>query len=446
MENNKKKTNNLIEITETRKDRVLVVGLKIGQDKQFDHSMEELISLCEACHMEVVCMITQSLPTPHKALYIGTGKVDEVRETAALHQVDLIIFDNALSPSQIRNLNASIGLPILDRTALILEIFHQRAQTKEANLQVDLARLQYLLPRLAGMGTALSRQGGTSGSMSSRGAGEKKLELDRRHIELRIGECRKELEAVKRNRETQRKSRSNSSIPQVSLVGYTNAGKSTLMNKMLSLYGNSNLNDNEHKLVFEKDMVFATLETTVRKITPEGKHPFYLSDTVGFINKLPHNLVDAFRSTLEEVCLADLLVQVVDASDEHYKEHIRITNETLNELGAGHIPMLLVYNKCDRLEEIGIIPRVQDNKIHMSAKKEIGMNQLLDLILKELYKENTLVELLLPYSEGGLLNTLTKEASILEQEYRDQGTYVKVEVNPLQLSKLQPYLLDTSSE
>ena len=246
----------------------------------------------------------------------------------------------------------------MDRTALILEIFSDRAKTREAKLQVELARLQYLLPRLAGMGTALSRQGGGSGSRSNKGAGEKKLELDRRHIEHRITECKRELEVVKKNRITQRKSRKNSAIPQVSLVGYTNAGKSTIMNQLLSFYGNLEIAHNEHKLVLQKDMLFATLETTIRKITPPNKSPFYLSDTVGFIDKLPHNLVDAFRSTLEEACEADLLLQVVDVSDPYYKDQMRVTNETLAELGAGHIPQIIVYNKADNVPDIPNIPRV----------------------------------------------------------------------------------------
>lgn len=425
----------------TEKERAVVVGLCIGQDRQFEHSMEELISLCEACNMEVVAMLTQTLPAPHQALYIGTGKVQEIIDTCVTFDADVVVFDDALSPSQVRNLSQEIALPLLDRTSLILEIFSDRAKTREAKLQVELARLQYLLPRLTGMGTSLSRQGGGSGSRSNKGAGEKKLELDRRHIEHRIAECRRELEVVKKNRITQRKSRKASAIPQVSLVGYTNAGKSTIMNQLLSYYGNSDIAHNEHKMVLQKDMLFATLETTIRKITPPGKSPFYLSDTVGFIDKLPHNLVDAFRSTLEEACEADLLLQVVDVSDPYYKEHMRVTNETLAELGAGHIPQIVVYNKADRVPEIPALPRVGKHQIHMTARSGVGIPELMELIMQEIYGNLFHAKVLLPYTEGGLHNLMQREANIIKQEYQAEGIYMEVEVNPLYEHRLKPFVI-----
>lgn len=425
----------------SNRERAVVVGLNTGQDTQFEHSMEELISLCEACDMEVVAMLTQTLPAPHQALYIGTGKVQEVIGTCVTLDADTVVFDNALSPSQVRNLSSEIERPILDRTALILEIFSNRAQTREAKLQVELARLQYLLPRLAGMGTALSRQGGGSGSRSNKGAGEKKLELDRRHIEHRITECKRELEIVKKNRITQRKSRKNSAIPQVSLVGYTNAGKSTIMNQLLSFYGNTDIAHNEHKMVLQKDMLFATLETTIRKITPPGKSPFYLSDTVGFIDKLPHNLVDAFRSTLEEVCEADLLLQVVDVSDPYYKDHMRVTNETLAELGAGHIPQIIIYNKADRMPEIYSLPKIGRHQIHMSAKNGIGIPELMELIMQEIYSKLLHAKILLPYTEGSLYSLMQKEANIIHEEYKENGIYLELEVNPLYEHRLRAYVI-----
>lgn len=425
-----------------QKERAVVVGLSIGQDPQFEHSMEELVSLCEACNMQVVAMLTQTLPAPHQALYIGTGKVQEVIAACEETNADIVVFDNALSPSQVRNLGMEIEKPLLDRTALILEIFSDRAKTREAKLQVELARLQYLLPRLAGMGTALSRQGGGSGSRSNKGAGEKKLELDRRHIEHRIAECRRELEVVKKNRITQRKSRKNSAIPQVSLVGYTNAGKSTIMNRLLEVYGNSDIAHNEHKMVLQKDMLFATLETTIRKITPPGKSAFYLSDTVGFIDKLPHNLIDAFRSTLEEACEADLLLHVVDVSDPYYKEHMRVTNETLAELGAGHIPQIIVYNKADRVSTMTSLPRIGKQQIHMAAGNGIGISELLDLIMQQIYGNLFHAKVLLPYTEGALHNLMQKEATILAQEYQADGIYLELEVNPLYEHKLKPFVVD----
>lgn len=421
------------------KERAVVVGLCIGQDPQFQHSMEELVSLCEACNMEVAAVLSQALPAPHQALYIGAGKVEEVCDACVTFHADIVVFDDALTPSQIRNLNEEIGKPILDRTALILEIFQTRAKTKEAKLQVELARLQYLLPRLQGMGTAMSRQGGGSGSRSNKGAGEKKLELDRRHIEHRIGECKRELETVKKNRMTQRKSRLNSAIPQVSLVGYTNAGKSTIMNQILSRYGNDDIAHNEHKMVLQKDMLFATLDTTIRKITPPGRSPFYLTDTVGFIDKLPHSLIDAFRSTLEEVCAADLLVQVVDVSDPYYREHIRVTNDTLAGLGAGHIPMILVYNKADLLAEPIAIPRVNGRHLYMAAGAEIGIDELLELICSEIYQKLLHLKLLLPYTEGSLHNLIQREAHIFSEEYRGDGIYMEIEINPLYAHRLKRY-------
>ena len=294
------------QLTEER-ERALLVGVDTGEEEDFDYSIEELKSLAEACDMEVVGICTQRMERVNKAHYIGTGKIDEVKDFAELQEADIIIFDNSLTPSQLRNLQKLLEKPVMDRTALILDIFSSRAKTREAKLQVETARLQYLLSRLVGMHEALTRQGGTSGSMSSRGAGEKKLELDRRRIEHRLVELNKELEEVKKERETQRKKRVQSKTPKISLVGYTNAGKSTIMNQMVEAF----VGETEKK-VFEKDMLFATLDTTVRNIQVGNNQDFMLSDTVGFIHKLPHALVKAFRSTLEEIKTADLILYVID--------------------------------------------------------------------------------------------------------------------------------------
>lgn len=413
------------------KDRAILVGLQLNDGSSFEHNLEELESLCQACDIAPVFTITQSLDAPHQALYIGSGKVHEVKEAAANLDADLIIFDNALSPSQARNLNLEIGLPILDRTALILEIFQSRARSREAKLQVELARLQYLLPRLSGMGTAMSRQGGGSGSRSNKGAGEKKLELDRRHISHRITECKKELQTIKKQRVTQRKSRNASQIPSVALVGYTNAGKSTILNAMLSHYGNDEITDISHKKVLQEDMLFATLDTTVRKITIPGKPAFYLSDTVGFIDKLPHHLIDAFRSTLEEAIGADLLLQVVDVSDPYYREHMRVTQDTLNDLGAGDIPMLIVYNKADRLPQFAHdLPIVTGNHIHMAAGADLGMDALADLILSNLFGKPVTMELLIPYSQGSLVHRISEAGEVAKTEYQNDGTYMQVTFTP----------------
>lgn len=406
--------------TEKMRERALLVGVDTGEDEDFERSMEELQSLAEANNIEPVGKITQKMAAVNKALYIGSGKTEEVREFAGTLEADVVIFDNTLSPSQLRNLQKELKLPVLDRTTLILDIFSTRAQTREAKLQVETARLQYLLPRLVGMHEALTRQGGASGSMSSKGAGEKKLELDRRKIEHRITELKKELEEVARERQTQRKLRLSSRIPRVSLVGYTNAGKSTLMNRMVDIYVKD-----ETKKVLEEDMLFATLETTVRKIETGDNRDFLLSDTVGFIHKLPHGLVKAFRSTLEEVKNADLLLHVVDYSDEHFKQQMQVTDETLRELGAAEIPVIYIFNKAEKKEKVEELPRVQgENKIYMSAKSGAGLKELTDLILERVYAGHVRTEFLFPFDKGGIASYFMEHTSVQEQEYTGEGTRI----------------------
>ena len=326
-------------------DKVLIVGMNLvtEQKKQnFDLAMNEMVSLVEACNMEPVGRVEQNMESANAATYIGSGKVQEVREMVKALEADMVVFDNGLSPIQLRNLSRELGCAVMDRTTLILEIFSARAKTREAKLQVEVARLQYMLPRLVGLHDALSRQGGASGAMSNKGAGEKKLELDRRKLEQRLTTMRRELENIAEERKTQRKKRAESGIPRVALVGYTNAGKSTIMNAMLAAYV-----EDEEKKVYEEDMLFATLDTTVRKIVPMDKNAFLLSDTVGFISNLPHNLIKAFRSTLEEVQEADLLVQVIDYSEENYMDHIMVTEDTIKELGAEKIHMIYAFTKAD---------------------------------------------------------------------------------------------------
>lgn len=421
------------EIYETEK--ALLVGLDTGEDEDFDRSMEELSELAKACHMTVAGIVTQNMAVVNKAYYIGTGKVQEVKEYANTLEADIVIFDNSLTPSQLRNLQKELEKPVLDRTTLILDIFSTRAKTREAKLQVETARLQYLLSRLVGMHEALTRQGGASGSMSSKGAGEKKLELDRRKIEKRLTELRRELEEVSKERETQSKRRMSSRIPKVSLVGYTNAGKSTLMNAMVDRY----LKDEEKK-VLEKDMLFATLDTTVRSISTGNNRDFLLSDTVGFIHKLPHGLVKAFRSTLEEVRNADLLLYVVDYSDENYKQQIKVTEETLMEIGAMNIPVIYVFNKADMCGLETLPKIVGDNKIYMSAKSGKGLEELVDLIIKAVYADYTRAEFLIPYDKGQIVSYFMEKAEVIATEYEENGIHLIVNCHRADIGKYAEFM------
>ncbi len=419
-------------------ERVLLAGLNCGTpQEEFMRSMEELKSLAQACLMEPVGVITQNADKVHKALYIGTGKVQEVREAARMQEADVVVFDNALTPSQLANLQKEIEKPIMDRTTLILDIFATRARTREAKLQVESARLKYLLPRLAGMHEALTRQGGTSGSMSSRGAGEKKLELDRRRIEKRILELDRNLKEVSRERQVQRKKRQESRIPLAALVGYTNAGKSTILNAMVDRY----LQDAEKK-VLEKDMLFATLDTTVRKICTGNNQDFLLSDTVGFIHKLPHGLVKAFHATLEEVENADLLLQVVDASDPDHKEQMQTTQEILAQLNTADIPMITVFNKADRCGEAVEYPAVvTEDKIYICAKETASLERLVQMILQRLYADRVQAEFLIPYTNGEVLSYFMEQAQVEEQAFEENGTRIKVRCLKADQDKYQKYLV-----
>lgn len=415
--------------------KVLLVGVDIGEDQDFEHSMEELESLAEAAEKEVAGQIVQKLDHVNKALYIGTGKVTEVRNMAWECGAQEIVFDNSLTPSQVRNLGNELELPILDRTNLILDIFAIRAQTREAKLQVETARLQYMLPRLVGMYDALSRQGGGSGSMSNKGTGEKKLELDRRKIEHRITELKKELEDVSRTREVQRKKRQQSRIPQVALVGYTNAGKSTIMNRMVEQFGQ--ISD---KTVMEKDMLFATLETSVRSVDTGHNKPFFLTDTVGFINKLPHGLVKAFRSTLEEAKYADLLLQVVDFSDENYRQQMQVTEETLKELGAGDIPQIIVYNKADKCN-VESLPVCRQDSVYLAAGQNIGIRELAEIIEQKVYADHVECIFQIPYSAGNVASYLMEQAQVFSREYREDGVRIHADCHRQDVEKYREYVI-----
>lgn len=415
-------------------EKAFLVGVNLDSNPDFAQSMNELCELAKACQMEVVGRAEQNLPSVNQAFYIGSGKVEEIKAAAEMLHADIIVFDNSLTPSQLRNLQNRLEITIMDRTNLILEIFSKRAKTREARLQVEIASLQYALPRLIGMGQILSRQGGTSGGMSNKGAGEKKLELDRRRIQHRISELSKELKQIEKERSTQRKQRQESGIPLIALVGYTNAGKSTLLNLMVDSYVGE-----ESRKVMAKDMLFATLDTTVRKITPPGKQPFLMSDTVGFINKLPHHLVKAFRSTLEEVKYADLLLHVVDYSNEDYQDQMRVTKETLKDLEADHIPMITIFNKADKV--MVHLPVCREDKIYLSAKEGRGREELLNMIYNSVFSDHIDCTMMIPYEKGGLVSYFTEEGMVRELSYEPEGTKVTIQCPIKDYEKYKVYVV-----
>ena len=408
-------------------------------EEDFQHSLDELAELAKACMMDPRAVVTQQMPRVSAGLYVGTGKAEEIRIAAANVGASRVIFNDTLSPSQIRNLQKALELPVMDRTALILEIFERRARSREARLQVELAKLNYLKPRLIGMWETQNRQGGASGSMSAKGEGETQLEIDRRTIDHRLSELTKELKGVSRERATQRKKRQGSGIPLVSLVGYTNAGKSTIMNAMLAQYSSDAPPEGEpdKRQVFEANMLFATLDTTVRRITVSRGQEFLLSDTVGFIHKLPTSLVEAFKSTLEEVTQADLLVQVVDGSDPHCRKHIDVTKKIIGEIGAGHVPMITVYNKADLCDPPaahpvkGAIEQTVDGitnvNLYLCAKESSSIECLCRTIFDILHAKRTIRTFLIPYDRGSVVSFLMERAVVLQTDYTAEGTKITAE-------------------
>ena len=414
-------------------ERVIITGLDTGQD-DYNYSMTELAELAQANHMEVVQRVDQVIDRPNPATYFGKGKVAEIAELAAANDVATIITNDELSPSQLRNLEDETGKRILDRTALILEIFATRAQTKEAKLQVQIAELQYRLPRLqTSASQRLDQQTGGGSGFTNRGAGETKLEMDRRTIQHQITHLRHELAAIDKSEETKRKQRAKSNIPTAALVGYTNAGKSTIMNGLVRRYGTV-----EDKTVFEKDMLFATLDTSVRRLTLPGKKDFLLSDTVGFVSKLPTNLVESFKSTLAEAANADLLIQVIDYSDPNYEEMMQTTKETLKQIGIDNIPMVNVFNKADKTEiEFPVLEG--DDQVVISAKQEESLDLLVDIIRKHLFKDYVEAKLLLPFSAGQQVYYLNEHTNILDTEYRNDGTLLTVEMSPQDAQRFAQY-------
>lgn len=397
----------------------ILVGLELNED--ISYSMKELEGLAEAANVDVEAIMVQHLERPNNATFIGKGKVEELADLAAKLEVDTVIFNDELTGVQIRNLEDATGKRVIDRTILILDIFAARASSKEGKLQVELAQLQYRMPRLTGFGNSLSRLGGGIGT---RGPGEKKLETDKRHIRRRIDDIRAELKEIKSTRETQRSRRVKNEIPLVALVGYTNSGKSAIMNRLMSI------TDKDEKMVFEKDMLFATLDTAQRNVVLDSNHQFILIDTVGFVSKLPHSLVNAFKSTLEEVCYADLLVHVVDAAYDNHEFQIEVTDKVIKEIGAGDKEKIIAYNKCDliREEDETLLPRYGCDTVYVSAKEGRNIDELIEQIKSKIYKNHVIADLLIPYSRGDLSSYLCEKASVNVMEYRDDGTFFNAEM------------------
>lgn len=403
---------------------VVVAGLDYGERKNFEHSMEEMISLVEACDMEAVSVITQSMVHPDPGTYMGKGKIEYIAEVIEEKHAEYCVFEDNLSPAQMKNLQEMVGVPVWDRTNLILEIFSRRAKTLEARLQVESAYLQYMLPRLSGMWQHLGRQGGGGGSRANKGVGETQIELDRRQINQRLTELRRELKQMELTRSTQRSGRKKKGLPLAALVGYTNAGKSTIMNSMLD-----HSVTQEEKKVLQKDMLFATLDTSVRHIKGDRNRDFLLSDTVGFIENLPHSLVKAFRSTLEEAANADLLLIVIDASDPYAAQHKTVTEDTLRELGAGDIPRLYIMNKADMIEDRSYnIPMMRDDTIWMSAVSEESISKLMEIVSEKLYSGNKICRLVIPYSRGDITDLVHRNGHVISEEYTGEGILIEAEL------------------
>lgn len=414
---------------EEKAERALLVSLDTGEyDAQA--SLDELYELVRSAGADPVLSVMQKRPAPDTAFCVGTGMAEEIAETCRVQEIDLLVFDRELTPTQIRNIEEKTGVHTVDRTMLILDIFAQRARSSEGKLQVELAQLKYMLPRLTGKGVELSRLGGGVGT---RGPGETKLESDRRHIRRRISALREQLEQVEKRREQVRRRREKDGVITVALVGYTNAGKSTLMN-LLTQAG-----------VLAEDRLFATLDPTARALKLPGGKTVMLIDTVGLVRRLPHHLVQAFRSTLEQAAEADIILNVCDASSPEARVHLDVTETLLAELGCGDRPVIPVMNKCDLVPALMDMPAA-GNVVRISALHGKGIDSLLAAIEEALPVKMQVAELLLPFEQAGLAARIRREGEILEEEYVPEGLRLRASIPPELLSLIAPYRTDSQAE
>ncbi len=415
---------------ELKKERVLLAGVHTGcRDVLSDtteESMKELCELAETAGAEVVAEVIQNKSELESGTYMGEGKLYEIAEMIERLEIDAVIFDDELSGIQTRNISDILGVKVIDRAMLILDIFAMRAKSGEGKLQVELAQLKYRMPRLRGLGEQMSR---TGGGIGTRGPGETKLESDRRHIRRRITALEEEIEELAKHRELLRKRRTKDSVVTAALVGYTNAGKSTLLNA---------LTDAD---VFAEDKLFATLDPTSRGIILEDMRTVLLVDTVGFIRKLPHHLVEAFKSTLEEAAVADVLLHVIDASNPQYESHIKVVDNVLADIGATGKPIIGVYNKCDKAEEIIAPINGYDASVCISAKYKEGFSELLEKLAELAPGKKVKVKALIPYTEGSLLSDLHKKQKVLSEDYSAEGTVVELMVDEIGYQSIKEYIM-----
>ena len=424
-----------MEIKETDKirERAVLVGVHTGSLDTLSDTTEETIAelsrLADTADAEVVASMIQNKSQIEKATYIGEGKIEELKNACLSLDADLVIFDDELSPVQIRNLENALNIRVIDRSMLILDIFARHAESAEGKIQVELAQLQYLLPRLTGMGSKLSRLGGGIGT---RGPGETKLETDRRHIRRRIAHLREELAEVKKHRELIRNRRKKENRLVLALVGYTNAGKSTLLNCLTGAD------------VLAQDKLFATLDPTIRSLTLSDKREVMLADTVGFIRKLPHHLIEAFKSTLEEALYADALLIVADGADDEVDTHLKVVTKLLSDIGAGEKNTLFVFNKTDELKEDKNFALLTSGApfVEISAKKGVGIEKLLEEIENVLPEKTKKVTLLIPFSKGHILSVLYENYTVLDESYTESGTNIACLLDAPAYAKLREYIVE----